>query len=158
MAFVPPMDRGNHYGPSGRYSSRGAVEKYLRGGFTRGLDRGHDWGRGRVDAVGRPAGASFSCGPVDFGNHCRMGLRLADWRARGLLGEFGNHDGWSGHGFDWVNTFDDPEHSVDERRFITVGYSARGRLLVVSHTERGEVLRIISARLATPRERKRHEK
>ena len=55
-------------------------------------------------------------------------------------------------------TFDDPEHSVDERRFITVGYSARGRLLVVSHTERGEVLRIISARLATPRERKRHEK
>jgi len=55
-------------------------------------------------------------------------------------------------------TFDDPEHSVGERRFITVGYSARGRLLVVSHTERGEVLRIISARLATPRERKRHEK
>jgi len=55
-------------------------------------------------------------------------------------------------------TFNDPEHSVDERRFITVGYSARGRLLVVSHTERGEVLRIISARLATPRERKRHEK
>ena len=33
-------------------------------------------------------------------------------------------------------TFDDPEHSVDERRFITVGYSARGRLLVVSQTER----------------------
>ena len=55
-------------------------------------------------------------------------------------------------------TFKNPEHSVDERRFITVGYSARGRLLVVSHTERGEVLRIISARLATPRERKRHEK
>ena len=55
-------------------------------------------------------------------------------------------------------TFNDPEHSVDEQRFITVGYSARGRLLVVSHTERGEVLRIISARLATPRERKRHEK
>lgn len=55
-------------------------------------------------------------------------------------------------------TFDDPEHSIDERRFITVGYSSRGRLLVVSHTERGEVLRIISARLATARERKRHEK
>jgi uncharacterized DUF497 family protein len=55
-------------------------------------------------------------------------------------------------------TFDDPEHSVDERRFITVGYSARGRLLVVSHSERDEVLRIISARLATRRERKRHEK
>ena len=55
-------------------------------------------------------------------------------------------------------TFHDPEHSVDEWRFITLGYSARGRLLVVSHCERGEVLRFISARLATPSERKRHEK
>ncbi|MCI0626933.1 MAG: BrnT family toxin [Acidobacteria bacterium] len=55
-------------------------------------------------------------------------------------------------------TFDDPEHSSDERRFITVGYSSRARLIVVSHTERGEALHIISARLATPRERKRHEK
>jgi len=55
-------------------------------------------------------------------------------------------------------SFDDPEHSVDEQRFISVGYSARGRLLVVSHTERGKVLRVISARLATPRQRKHHEK
>jgi uncharacterized DUF497 family protein len=54
-------------------------------------------------------------------------------------------------------TFDDPDHSVDERRFITVGYSSRGRLLVVSHTDRGEVTRIISARRATASERKRHE-
>lgn len=55
-------------------------------------------------------------------------------------------------------TFDDPDHSVDEQRFITIGYSSHGRLLVVSHTERGSTLRIISARLATPPERKRHEK
>lgn len=54
-------------------------------------------------------------------------------------------------------TFDDPDHSVDEQRFITVGYSSRGRLLVVSHTERGKAIRIISARLATTQERKRHE-
>ena len=54
-------------------------------------------------------------------------------------------------------TFDDPDHSVGERRLITIGFSARGRLLVVSHTERGEVLRIISARRATPTERKKHE-
>ncbi len=33
-------------------------------------------------------------------------------------------------------TFDDPDHSIDEERFITIGYSSRGRLLVVSHTER----------------------
>lgn len=54
-------------------------------------------------------------------------------------------------------TFDDEEHSVDEARLITVGYSARGRLLVLAHTERGARVRIISARRATARERKRHE-
>lgn len=54
-------------------------------------------------------------------------------------------------------TFDDPDRSTGERRFITVGYSLRGRLLVVSHTERGNSLRIISARLASAKERKRHE-
>jgi len=54
-------------------------------------------------------------------------------------------------------TFDDPDHSVGEQRLITVGYSSRGRLLVVSHTERGKTVRIISARLATTQERKRHE-
>ncbi len=54
-------------------------------------------------------------------------------------------------------TFDDPDHSVDEQRLITVGYSSRRRLLVVSHTERGKAIRIISARLATAQERKRHE-
>jgi len=54
-------------------------------------------------------------------------------------------------------TFADPDHSVGERRFITIGFSSRDRLLVVSHSERGEAVRIISARRATPRERKRHE-
>lgn len=54
-------------------------------------------------------------------------------------------------------TFDDPEHSVGEARYLTVGYSARSRLLVVYHTERRGAVRIIGARRATPRERKRHE-
>ncbi len=54
-------------------------------------------------------------------------------------------------------TFDDPDHSVGERRLVTVGRSSRGRLLVVAHVERGESVRIISARLTTARERKRHE-
>jgi uncharacterized DUF497 family protein len=54
-------------------------------------------------------------------------------------------------------TFDDVDHSVGERRLITIGFSSRGRLLVVSHTERGEALRIISARRATAHERKKHE-
>jgi hypothetical protein len=54
-------------------------------------------------------------------------------------------------------TFGDPDHSQEESRLITVGCSARGRLLVVSHIEGGAVTRVISARPATPRERKRHE-
>jgi uncharacterized DUF497 family protein len=54
-------------------------------------------------------------------------------------------------------TFDDPDHSNDEERLITIGYSSRSRLLAVSHTERGKTMRIISARTATTPERKRHE-
>ena len=54
-------------------------------------------------------------------------------------------------------TFDDPDHSDDESRLVTVGYSARSRLLIVCHVERGGATRVISARRATVRERKRHE-
>ena len=54
-------------------------------------------------------------------------------------------------------TFGDPDHSVDESRLVTVGYSARDRLLVVCHVERRGATRLISARRATTRERKRHE-
>jgi uncharacterized protein len=55
-------------------------------------------------------------------------------------------------------TLDDPNHSIGEYRFITIGLSSYGRLFVVSHTERGNTIRIISARLATAHERRRHEK
>ena len=54
-------------------------------------------------------------------------------------------------------TFDDPDHSDEESRFVTVGYSSRNRLCVVVHTERKGMLRMISARQATAEERKRHE-
>jgi hypothetical protein len=54
-------------------------------------------------------------------------------------------------------TFADTDHSIEEDRFITVGYSSQGRLFVISHTERGDAIRIISARPATMSERKRHE-
>jgi hypothetical protein len=54
-------------------------------------------------------------------------------------------------------TFDDPDHSVGEQRLITIGFSSRGRLLVVSHAERGKASRLISARRATAHERKKHE-
>jgi hypothetical protein len=51
----------------------------------------------------------------------------------------------------------DPDHSVVESRFVTLGVSSDGRLLVVSHTERENSVRIISARLATKDERKIYE-
>ena len=54
-------------------------------------------------------------------------------------------------------TFADTDHSIEEDRFITIGYSSQRRLFVISHTERGDVIRIISARPATMSERKRHE-
>ena len=54
-------------------------------------------------------------------------------------------------------TIPDPEHSVDEVRFVLVGLSDRQRLLVVVHATWGDVIRIISARLATRRERTLYE-
>ena len=49
--------------------------------------------------------------------------------------------------------FDDPAHSAEEPREIIVGHSERRRLLVVSFAERGDYVRIISARRATKNER-----
>ena len=54
-------------------------------------------------------------------------------------------------------TAHDPDHSEDEDRFVTFGVSSRGRLLAVSHTEHGNSIRIISARLATNAERQIYE-
>ena len=53
--------------------------------------------------------------------------------------------------------FPDPAHSLSERRYLSIGMSRAGRLLVVAHTEEGEVARIIRARRATPRERRFYE-
>ncbi|MYN67647.1 MAG: BrnT family toxin [Acidobacteria bacterium] len=53
--------------------------------------------------------------------------------------------------------FDDPDHSADESREIIVGHSSRQRLLMVSFTARGGRVRIISARVATKRERHDYE-
>ena len=53
-------------------------------------------------------------------------------------------------------TFDDPDHSGEEPRDVTIGISMKGRVLFLSHCERGARIRIISARRATPRERKQY--
>ncbi|HEX7314055.1 MAG TPA: BrnT family toxin [Pyrinomonadaceae bacterium] len=55
------------------------------------------------------------------------------------------------------DTFDDPDHSVDERRFLIIGTSGRGRMLVVAHTDDRVVVRIISAREPTSGEGKFYE-
>jgi uncharacterized DUF497 family protein len=54
-------------------------------------------------------------------------------------------------------TATDPDHSEEEERYITVGLSSRDRLLMVAHTERGNSVRIISARELTSRERRQYE-
>ena len=61
-------------------------------------------------------------------------------------------------GDDHSLTIDDVPHSKHEKRKITLGKSAGQRLLVVMHTERGEHIRIISARKASKKEREQYEK
>ncbi|MEH2213096.1 BrnT family toxin [Nostoc sp.] len=53
--------------------------------------------------------------------------------------------------------FDDEAHSVNEKREIIIGHSRNNRLLLISFTERSNIIRIISARLATRREREDYE-
>ncbi|MGH2779045.1 MAG: BrnT family toxin [Actinomycetota bacterium] len=54
-------------------------------------------------------------------------------------------------------TIPDPDHSDDEERFVLLGQSFLGRLVVVVHADRGERIRIISARIATRNERRSYE-
>ncbi len=51
----------------------------------------------------------------------------------------------------------DPNHSITEERYVTFGVSERGRLLVVAHTDEEEIIRIISARIASKGERELYE-
>ena len=56
-----------------------------------------------------------------------------------------------------ATTIPDPDHSEGESRLVTMGHSVNNRLIVVSHTEEGDTVRIISAREATSHERKAYE-
>ncbi len=55
------------------------------------------------------------------------------------------------------DTFNDPDHSRDEHRFIIIGISERGRMLIVAHTDEHEAIRIVSAREPTRGEIKFYE-
>ncbi len=55
------------------------------------------------------------------------------------------------------DTYDDPDHSAEERRFVIIGMSEKGKMLIVAHTDNGEVVRLISAREPTRGEREFYE-
>ena len=55
------------------------------------------------------------------------------------------------------DTFPDPDHSFDELRFVITGSTESGKILVVAHTDDGELVRIISVREASSEERKSYE-
>jgi uncharacterized DUF497 family protein len=85
-----------------------------------------------------------------------------DWDKNKAAGNFAKHkvsfeEAATVFGDALSDTFDDPDHSADERRFLIIGHSERDRLLFVSHTDDGETVRIISAREPTRRERKVYE-
>jgi len=54
-------------------------------------------------------------------------------------------------------SIDDPDHSLNEQRYIDIGTSENGHVLVVSYTERDGNIRIVSCRKATRRERRQYE-
>lgn len=85
-----------------------------------------------------------------------------DWDPTKAAGNLAKHDvsfeeAATVFGDPLSNTFDDPDHSVEERRFLIIGHSQLGRLLFVSHTDDGETVRIISAREPTRGERESYE-
>jgi uncharacterized DUF497 family protein len=67
------------------------------------------------------------------------------------------HEGATAFADEFSFTIPDPEHSIGEHRFLLLGRGSSGNLLVISHTERGDRIRIINVRRATKRERKLYE-
>jgi len=88
-----------------------------------------------------------------------MEFEWDDKKARRNLAKHGVsfHEAGTIFGDPLAITFADPDHSVGEERFLTFGSSLDGRLLAVIHTVSESTIRIISARLATRRERKIYE-
>lgn len=85
-----------------------------------------------------------------------------EWNARKAAANLRKHgvsfDEAASVFFDPLSTTgDDPDHSLDERRFVTFGLSSSGRLLVVGHVQHDDVIRIITARHAVRAERKLYE-
>jgi len=91
-----------------------------------------------------------------------MGLKF-EWDTRKARLNFAKHavsfeEAATVFGDERSVTIPDPAHSLTEERFVTIGASDNGKILVVVATERGDILRLISARPANRRERKQYEK
>lgn len=67
------------------------------------------------------------------------------------------HEACTVFGDPLATTFPDPDHSVGEHRYITIGATETGDLIVAAHVNRGRKVRIINARPATRRERRFYE-
>lgn len=85
-----------------------------------------------------------------------------EWDDTKAASNFGKHgvsfqEASTAFGDPFAGTFPDPDHSQGEERWLTVGVSVDGRLLVVAHTEHDVTFRIISARVATTHERNCYE-
>ena len=85
-----------------------------------------------------------------------------EWNARKAAGNLRKHgvsfDEAASVFFDPLSaTGSDPDHSLEERRFVTFGMSSSGRLLVVAHADQDDLIRIITAREATRAERELYE-
>ena len=85
-----------------------------------------------------------------------------DWDPVETADNLGNHqvsfeEAKTVFGDPLATTIADPDHSIDEERFLTTGLSIQQRLLIVWHTEEDDMIRIIGAREVTPYERRIYE-
>lgn len=87
---------------------------------------------------------------------------LFEWNEEKAAANLGKHgvsfeEAMTVFGDPLSDTFDDPDHSTEEQRFLIIGVSQQGRILIVAHTDDGEAVRIINAREPTRRERESYE-
>ena len=116
---------------------------------------------GTVGTWRRRSNSTLSLG-IRANGALNLGSVTFEWDARKASANFKKHgvtfEEASSVFFDpLATTYPDPDHSLDERREITLGYTMKKDLVFVSHCERGERIRIIGARPATRAERRKHE-
>ena len=93
---------------------------------------------------------------------CHNPLMRFDWDEEKAVGNLAKHGvsvqkAATVFGDPLSDTFDDPDHSAEEHRFLIIGSSEQGRTLIVSHTDDGETVRIISAHEPTRGGRESYE-